>query len=577
MAESPPIDLEILDSDDEDAVIMKSPPPNPAAPSPAPLKKMKKTTSVVWDDFKKLPIGLDGRSRAKCKWCGKTYGSESSNGTKNMLRHIPKCPRQGYICLTAHYVDENWKLKSIILNFCHMPPPHTGIALSEKIFKFLKDWGIEEKVFSITLDNAYNNDNMQDLLKAKLNLRNLLLCGGAFFHVRCGAHVLNLIVQEGLKVIDKSVSKIRETVKYIKGSEIRICKFEECAQQLGIRTAKGLRLDVTTRWNATYDMFESAMKYRRVFAHLEIEDANYKHCPSNDEWNRVERIARFLKPFYDITTLFSGTDYPTANLYFHGVSQIELLLLEEIESPDIFINDMAQRMKEKFDKYWDSYSVVLACAVVLDPRYKLDFVDYIFKKIESNDLTAKTKLQHVRTQLYQLFSEYEHQKPMVAENVSSCVGSSSHSSAPSGIDHEEDMEVDEFDYYESSVSGNTKKSQLDLYLEEPRLNRKQYAKLDVLSWWKQNDNRFSELSLMARDLLSIPITTVASESTFSIGSKILNQYRSCLLPENVEALICTRTWLCGFEAENANDITRQLEVQLSSMNISTVGSATNVD
>ncbi|GMY06411.1 hypothetical protein FCV25MIE_01650, partial [Fagus crenata] len=46
------------------------------------------------------------------------------------------------------------------------------------------------------------------------------------------------------------------------------------------------------------------------------------------------------------------------------------------------------------------------------------------------------------SQLYQLFSEYEHQKPMVAENVSSCVGSSSHSSASSGIDHEEDMEVD---------------------------------------------------------------------------------------------------------------------------------------
>jgi hypothetical protein len=94
MAESPPIDLEILDSDDEDAVIMESPPPNPAPPSPTPLKKMKETTSVVWDDFKKLPIGLDGRSRAKCKWCGKTYGSESSSGTKNMLRHIPKCPRR---------------------------------------------------------------------------------------------------------------------------------------------------------------------------------------------------------------------------------------------------------------------------------------------------------------------------------------------------------------------------------------------------------------------------------------------------------------------------------------------------
>ena len=31
---------------------------------------------------------------------------------------------EGYICLTAHYVDENWELKNIIMNFCHMPPPH---------------------------------------------------------------------------------------------------------------------------------------------------------------------------------------------------------------------------------------------------------------------------------------------------------------------------------------------------------------------------------------------------------------------------------------------------------------------
>ena len=85
---------------------------------------------------------------------------EEKDNIRNMLKSIPgricltsdlwtSITTEGYICLTAHYVGENWKLKSIILNFCHMPPPHTGIALSEKIFKFLKDWGIEEKVFSI--------------------------------------------------------------------------------------------------------------------------------------------------------------------------------------------------------------------------------------------------------------------------------------------------------------------------------------------------------------------------------------------------------------------------------------------
>ena len=64
-----------------------------------------------------------------------------------------------------------------------------------------------------------------------------------------------------------------------------------------------------------------------------------------------------------------------------------------------------------------------------------------------------------------------------------------------------------------------KKSQLDLYLEEPRLSKKKNSKLEVLSWWKENYNRFPKLSLMARDLMSIPITTITSESSFSIGKK----------------------------------------------------------
>ena len=70
------------------------------------------------------------------------------------------CSDIGYISLTTHYVDKDWKLKKKILSFTHTQPPHTGHDLALKILEFLKDWGIEKKIFSITLDNASSNDNM---------------------------------------------------------------------------------------------------------------------------------------------------------------------------------------------------------------------------------------------------------------------------------------------------------------------------------------------------------------------------------------------------------------------------------
>lgn len=164
---------------------------------------------------------------------------------------------EGYMCLTAHYIDNSRNLKSKILPFCVFPPPHIGATIAIKVLALLEEWRLEKTVFTITVDNASSNDNMQGILKRQL--RKNLVCNGEFFHIICAAYILNLIVQSGLKVIDKALEKIRDSVKYVKVTETRELLFQGCIEAMGIEAKAGVVLDVTTHWNSTHLMLERAI------------------------------------------------------------------------------------------------------------------------------------------------------------------------------------------------------------------------------------------------------------------------------------------------------------------------------
>ncbi|KAL5550700.1 hypothetical protein UlMin_000876 [Ulmus minor] len=452
------------------------------------------------------------------------------------------CISDGYMCLTAHFIDKEWRLQKRILNFCFMPPPHTGVALSEKIFDLLCGWKIEGKLFSLTLDNASSNDVSVEALGSQLQLKGLLPCNGVFFHLRCCCHILNLVVQDGLKHIDRAIEKIRESVKYVKGShsQVRKQKFLDCVKLVSVGVKKGLHQDILTRWNSTYLMLDSALLYRRAFEHLALSDSNYKSCPSAEEWDKVEKVWRFLQVFYDATLVFSGTKYPTANLFFPSISQCYLTLKMALEGTDEYLRFMASMMWVKFQKYWADFSVILAIACILDPRYKMTFVELCYKKAHGED---SLEILLVRNKLYSLFDEYKSKSSYPTTTSIS-------SRANKATSHLESMEVEskldlfkEFGDITSEEFSYAHKSQLELYLDEPKMSRN--VNFDVLTFWKSHQYRYPELAAMARDVLSIPVSTVVSEAAFSVGGRVLDQYRSSLKPENVEAIICTRDWLYG--------------------------------
>ena len=68
-----------------------------------------------------------------------------------------------------------------------------------------------------------------------------------YVHMRCIAHILNLVVTEGLKEVNASVKRVREAIKYVRNSLARLANFKEFFDLLGIEYKSALSLNVPTK------------------------------------------------------------------------------------------------------------------------------------------------------------------------------------------------------------------------------------------------------------------------------------------------------------------------------------------
>lgn len=445
--------------------------------------------------------------------------------------------KKGYMVVTGHFIDNSWHLQSRILRFINVPTPHTAECLSQVLVKCLWDWNMDKKLSTVTLDSCTTDEAMVDRVKGMIPTESMVL-NGKFFHMRCAAHILNLIVKDGLKVIESGIAKIRESVSYWSSSPKRLKTFEMIARQLQIVCVRKLALDCPTRWNSTFVMLDVAVMYKNVFSRLQKCESQYKCLPSDKEWELAEKMLDHLRPFYSLTEMFSGA-YPTASMFFPLVCKMRKSLMEWQMSPIPEVKLMADGMIEKFLKYWQEIHGVLVMAVILDPRFKMLMIEFCFPKIYAVGVAQQIK--RVREFCEEIFNYYEFKSMAVT------CGAVAESSLAVVHSHKSQSQISFLNWpaFESFASQNTNltksQSELERYLEEPLVERT--ADFDVLTWWKMNKDRYPILAEIAKDIVAIPLTTVASESAFSVGGRCLSPHLSRLHPDMLEAIMCTHQWL----------------------------------
>ncbi|XP_028104475.1 zinc finger BED domain-containing protein RICESLEEPER 2-like [Camellia sinensis] len=296
--------------------------------------------------------------------------------------------------------------------------------------------------------------------------------------------------------MDDSIANIRLAVRYVRSSSHRHDAFKKFTATLKLDSKALICLDVLTRWNSTYLMLEAAEKYEKAFNRLKFVDSNFepyfkgvdggiRRSPNELDWKKYRLFLRFVKLFYLTTKKFLGSLFVTSNAFYKEIFVIESKINQLILEKDDTLSTMAKIMKQKFSKY----------------------------RGDGNNKKVEDMVDKVKGCLSRLYSHY----------VTFYPSNKKLRSVSEVVNMVEDDDNDpyslvnsQFNSYLEGQCTSGSKSKLEQYLSEVEHFAKNQT-FEILAYWKVNATRYRVLPQLARDVLAMPIPTIASESAFSIG------------------------------------------------------------
>jgi hypothetical protein len=193
----------------------------------------------------------------------------------------------------------------------------------------------------------------------------------------------------------------------------------------------------------------------------------------------------------------------------------------------------------------------MSIATVLDPRYKMKLINFCFPLIY-HDFEYPQHMENVMFILHELFEVYvtAHNFSVLKQSASEQAAIILQSVSTPNVNRVSTTRSRYWDHVRTIDVIRPLKLDLDIYLKEDvYIGEKDASGEDIdtefeaLAWWKFNALKYQTLFKMAKDILAIPITTVASESSFSAGGRVIDQHRASLSTKTVQMLLCGSDWV----------------------------------
>jgi hypothetical protein len=356
----------------------------------------------VCPDYENFVVGRNG-IKAEAGRIFSTYRNVIQSQLENAISRVSftsdiwTCnhTNAGFMAVTAHFVTENWKYVDIVLNFKKIPPHHTGYNICQAFKEVVREWRLEDKIMAITLDNASSNAAFIDeLLRANPAFDFIKSDEKPLIHIRCFAHILNLIAEDGLKVMRSSIEGLRNAIKKIRNSQVMAAAFRTYCDECAISPTQAKpAIDVPTRWNSTYNMFETSIPYLEAFDAWS-RDSDQAPAPV-DPFHRldIEDFHKFLKPLKDMTSVVSTHKQVSIH---EGLTYIYALRkqLLDLEAVTEKLRTAKAAMILKFEKYFNLDQprvnlTVYFVASIFDPRSKLATIKKLFPEDEADQIVRK--------------------------------------------------------------------------------------------------------------------------------------------------------------------------------------------